>query len=48
LDSQKKSFWLVFFVLSCGAFFLPFWWGVAETFASVFVSWWLIYRTGIF
>ncbi len=48
LDSQKKSFWLLFTVLSCGAFFMPFWWGVGETFASVFVSWWVIYRSGIF
>jgi hypothetical protein len=48
LDSQKKSFWLLFALLSLGAFFMPFWWGVAETFASLFISWWLIYRTGIF
>ena len=48
LDSQKKSFWLLFTILSLGAFFLPFWWGVAETFAAVFVSWWVIYRSGIF
>jgi hypothetical protein len=48
LDSQKKSFWLLFTLLSLGAFFLPFWWGVAETFAAVFLSWWVIYRSGLF
>jgi len=48
MDSQKKSFWLLFALLSFGAFFLPLWWGVAETFVSLFVSWWVIYRSGIF
>jgi hypothetical protein len=48
LDSQKKSFWLLFTLLSLGAFFLPFWWGVGETFAAVVASWWVIYRSGIF
>jgi hypothetical protein len=48
LDSQKKSFWLLFAVLSCIGFFLPFWWGVAESFGALFVSWWVIYRSGIF
>jgi len=48
LDSQKKSFWLLFTLLSIGAFFVPFWWGVVETFASVFVSWWVVYRSGLF
>ena len=48
LDDQKKSFWLLFTLLSLGAFFLPLAWGVAETFAALFVSWWVIYRSGIF
>ncbi len=48
LDSQKKSFWLLFTILSLGAFFLPFWWGVGETFAAVFAIWWIIYRSGLF
>jgi len=48
LDSQRKSFWLLFTLLSLGAFFLPFWWGVGETFASLVVSWWVIYRSGIY
>jgi len=48
LDTQKKSFWILFTLLGCGAFFLPLGWGVAETFAALFVSWWIIYRTGLF
>jgi hypothetical protein len=48
LDSQKKSFWALFALLSLPAFFLPFWRGVGETFVAVFVSWWVIYRSGIY
>jgi hypothetical protein len=48
VDSQRKSFWLLFGLLSFGAFFLSFWWGVAETFAALFASWWIIYRSGLF
>lgn len=48
LGSQRKSFWLLFTLLSVGAFFLPLWWGVAETFAALVVSWWVIYRSGIY
>ena len=38
----------LFTVLSLGAFFMPFWWGVVESFAAVFVSWWVVYRSGLF
>jgi len=48
LGSQRKSFWLLFTLLSFGAFFLPLWWGVGETFAALVVSWWIIYRSGIY
>jgi hypothetical protein len=48
LDSQKKSFWLLFTLLSLGAFFLPFWWGVTETFVAAIASWWVIYCSGLF
>jgi hypothetical protein len=48
MDSMnRKIFWLLFTVLSLGAWFLPLWWGVAETVASLFASWWLVYRSGI-
>jgi hypothetical protein len=48
LNDQKKSFWLLFTLLGLGAFFLPVAWGVAETLAALFVSWWVIYRSGIY
>jgi hypothetical protein len=48
LGSQRKSFWLLFAVLGLGAYFLPLWWGVAETIAALVVSWWVIYRSGIY
>jgi len=48
LDDQKKSFWLLFTLLGLGAFFLPLWCAVAETVAALIVSWWVIYRSGIY
>jgi hypothetical protein len=45
---RKKSFWLLFTLLGLGAFFLPLWWAVAETVAALIVSWWVIYRSGIY
>lgn len=45
--TQRKCFWLLFAILSVGAYFLPLWWGVAETLASLVASWWIIYRSEI-
>jgi len=45
---QRKSFWLLFTLLSVGAFFLPLGWGVVETLVSAVASWWVVYRSGIF
>jgi hypothetical protein len=45
--TQRKCFWLLLTILSLGAIFLPFGWGVVETLASVVVSWWVVYRSGI-
>ena len=47
-STDRKLFWLLVTVLSLGGWFLPFGWAVAETFLSVFVSWWLVYRSDIF
>jgi len=47
-STNRKLFWLLVTVLSFGGWFLPFGWAVAEMFLSVFVSWWLVYRSGIF
>jgi len=35
---QRKCFWLLLMLLSLGAFFLPFGWGVVETLAAAVVS----------
>ncbi|WP_180538104.1 hypothetical protein [Nevskia soli] len=46
---ERKMFWLTFTVLSLGAeIVLPFWWGVAATFPILFLSWWIVYRSGWF
>jgi hypothetical protein len=47
-STNRKLFWILFTVLSFGGWFLPFGWAVAEMFLSLFVSWWLVYRSGIF
>jgi hypothetical protein len=39
MDSKNRQiFWLLFTVLGLGAWFLPFGWGVAETFVSLFAT----------
>jgi len=48
VNTQRKSFWLLFAILSLGAFWLPMGWGIAETVLALVVSWWIIYRTGLF
>ncbi len=47
-STNRKMFWLLFTIFSLGAWFLPFGWGVAETFLSLIASWWLVYRSDIF
>jgi len=44
---QRRCFWLLLTLLSLGAFFLPFGWGVVETLVAAVVSWWIVYRSGI-
>jgi len=48
VTTQAKSFWVLFTILSLGAFWLPVGWGIVETLAALVASWWLIYRTGLF
>ncbi len=46
---EKKLFWLIFIGLSLIAdVVLPFWWAVAATLPILFVSWWVVYRSGWF
>jgi hypothetical protein len=48
VNTQNKSFWLLFTILSFGAFWLPLGWGIAETLLALGVSWWVIYRMDLF
>ena len=48
VTTQTKSFWVLFTILSFGAFWLPIGWGVVETLVAFGVSWWVIYRMGLF
>jgi hypothetical protein len=46
-STDRKIFWILFTVLSLGGYFLPFAWAVAEMFLALFVSWWIVYRSGL-
>ena len=44
---EKKLFWIIFLGLSLLAdVLLPFFWGMVATLPIVFLSWWLVYRSG--
>lgn len=48
MNTQNKSFWVLFTILSIGAVWLPMGWAVVETILALGVSWWVIYRTDLF
>lgn len=44
---QRKMFWIILTVLSLIAdFALPLVWGLIATIPLIFVSWWIVYRSG--
>ena len=46
---QKKIFWLLVTILSLLAdWALPLIWGFVATIPIIFLSWWIVYRTGWF
>jgi len=47
-STKRKLFWVLFTLLGLLGWFLPFGWAVVETFVSLVVSWWLVYRSGFF
>jgi len=47
-STNRKLFWLLYSVLSFVGWFLPFGWGAVEMCLPLLVSWWLVYRSGIF
>jgi hypothetical protein len=48
VSTQTKSFWLLFTILSFGAFWLPIGWGIVEPLVALVASWRVIYRTSLF
>jgi len=46
-STNRKIFWLLFTVLSLGGYFLPFVWAVVEMFLALWLSWWIVYRSGL-
>lgn len=38
---------MIFTLLSLGGYFLPFGWAIAEIFLALWVSWWIVYRSGL-
>lgn len=46
---EKKWFWLIFTILSLIAdFALPLVWGLIMTLPILMLSWWLVYKSGLF
>ena len=44
---QRKLFWIIFTVLSLLTdFMLPLVWGLIATVPILFLSWWIVYRSG--
>ena len=44
---QKKLFWIIFTLLSLVLdFVLPLMWGLIATIPVLFLSWWIVYRSG--
>ncbi len=46
-SSNRKFFWILWTVLGLPGYFLPFGWAVAEMFAALWLSWWIVYRSGL-
>jgi hypothetical protein len=46
-STNRKIFWILFTILSLVGYFLPFGWAIAEMFAALLLSWWIVYRSGL-
>jgi len=46
-STNRKIFWMLFAVLSLIGWFLPLGWSILEMFLALFVSWWVVYRSGM-
>jgi hypothetical protein len=43
---EKKMVWILWFVLGLAAYWMPLLWGIVWSVVSLFVSWWIVYRSG--
>jgi hypothetical protein len=43
---EKKIFWILWFVLGLPAYWMPLLWGVLWSIVTLFVAWWIVYRSG--
>jgi hypothetical protein len=43
---ERKMFWILWTLLSLFGYFLPFGWAIVEGIVAMFVSWWIVYRSG--
>jgi hypothetical protein len=46
-STNRKIFWILFTVLSLAGYFLPFVWAIVEMFFALWLSWWIVYRSGL-
>jgi hypothetical protein len=46
-STNRKIFWILFTILSLAGYFMSFGWAIAEMFVALFVSWWVVYRSGL-
>jgi len=46
-STNRKVFWLLWTILSLAGYFLPFGWAIVEMFVALWLSWWIVYRSGL-
>lgn len=46
-STNRKVFWLLWTILSLAGYFLPFGWAIVEMFVALWLSWWIVYRSGM-
>jgi len=46
-STNRKIFWMLWTILSLVGYFMPIGWAIAEMFVAMWVSWWIVYRSGL-
>jgi hypothetical protein len=44
---ERKMLYGLWFVLGLAAYWMPLLWGIVWSIVSLFVSWWIVYRSGL-